>query len=249
MRIKLHIWRQANPESKGMIQQYDMNEVSPDMSFLEMLDVLNEELIAKNEDPVAFEHDCREGICGTCSMVINGRPHGPQMGTTTCQLHMRQFKDGDEIYVEPFRNKAFPVMKDLIVDRASYDRIIQAGGYITANVGSAPDANANPIAKGIADLAMDAAQCIGCGACAAACPNGSAMLFVAAKASQFNLLPQGQPEKVTRTRAMIKRMEDEGFGGCSNYYECEAACPKNISVRFIAKLNRDYLYATFMEGI
>lgn len=222
MRIKLHIWRQANPEAKGEIMHYEMDNVSPDMSFLEMLDVLNEELIAKNEDPVAFEHDCREGICGTCSMVINGRPHGPQMGTTTCQLHMRQFKDGDEIYVEPFRNKAFPIMKDLIVDRSSYDRIIQAGGYISVNVGSAPDANSIPIPKGVADLAMDAAQCIGCGACAAACPNGSAMLFVAAKVSQLNLLPQGQPEKVKRTRAMIKQMEEEGFGGCSNYYECEA---------------------------
>jgi len=209
MRIKLHIWRQANPEAKGEIMHYEMDNVSPDMSFLEMLDVLNEELIAKNEDPVAFEHDCREGICGTCSMVINGRPHGPQMGTTTCQLHMRQFKDGDEIYVEPFRNKAFPIMKDLIVDRSSYDRIIQAGGYISVNVGSAPDANSIPIPKGVADLAMDAAQCIGCGACAAACPNGSAMLFVAAKVSQLNLLPQGQPEKVKRTRAMIKQMEEE----------------------------------------
>lgn len=249
MRIKLHIWRQANPEAKGEIKHYELNDVSPDMSFLEMLDVLNEELIAKNEDPVAFEHDCREGICGTCSMVINGRPHGPQLGTTTCQLHMRQFKDGDEIYVEPFRNKAFPIMKDLIVDRSSYDRIIQAGGFISANVGSAPDANSIPIPKGIADLAMDAAQCIGCGACAAACPNGSAMLFVAAKASHLNLLPQGQPEKTIRTRAMIRQMEEEGFGGCSNYYECEAACPKNISVRFIAKLNRDYLYATLKEGV
>ena len=249
MRIKLHIWRQPNPESKGEIKHYEMDNVSPDMSFLEMLDVLNEELIAKNEDPIAFEHDCREGICGTCSMVINGRPHGPQMGTTTCQLHMRQFKDGDEIYVEPFRNKAFPIMKDLIVDRSSYDRIIQAGGYISVNVGSAPDANSIPIPKGIADLAMDAAQCIGCGACAAACPNGSAMLFVAAKVSHLNLLPQGQPEKVIRTRAMIRQMEQEGFGSCSNYYECEAACPKNISVRFIAKLNRDYLYATLKEGV
>lgn len=249
MRIKLHIWRQANPEAKGEIKHYELNDVSPDMSFLEMLDVLNEELIAKNEDPVAFEHDCREGICGTCSMVINGRPHGPQLGTTTCQLHMRQFKDGDEIYVEPFRNKAFPILKDLIVDRSSYDRIIQAGGFISANVGSAPDANSIPIPKGIADLAMDAAQCIGCGACAAACPNGSAMLFVAAKASHLNLLPQGQPEKTIRTRAMIRQMEEEGFGGCSNYYECEAACPKNISVRFIAKLNRDYLYATLKEGV
>lgn len=249
MRIKLHVWRQANPEAKGEIKHYEMDNVSPDMSFLEMLDVLNEELIAKNEDPIAFEHDCREGICGTCSMVINGRPHGPQLGTTTCQLHMRQFKDGDEIYVEPFRNKAFPIMKDLIVDRSSYDRIIQAGGFISVNVGSAPDANSIPVPKAVADLAMDAAQCIGCGACAAACPNGSAMLFVAAKVSHLNLLPQGQPEKVKRTRAMIKQMEDEGFGSCSNYYECEAACPKNISVRFIAKLNRDYLYATLKEGV
>jgi succinate dehydrogenase / fumarate reductase iron-sulfur subunit len=249
MRINLHVWRQPNTEAKGHIQLYKMDDVSPDMSFLEMLDVLNEELIQKGEDPVAFESDCREGICGTCGMVIDGIPHGKQSGATVCQLHMRKFKDGDDIYVEPYRHTVFPVIKDLFVDRAAYDRITQAGGYVSANVGSAPDANANPIPKGIADLSMDAAQCIGCGACAAACPNGSAMLFVAAKVSHFNLLPQGMPEKATRARAMVKRMEDEGFGGCSNYYECEAACPKNISVRFIAKLNRDYLYAAFKEGV
>lgn len=249
MRINLHVWRQPNTEAKGHIQLYKLDDVSPDMSFLEMLDVLNEELIEKGEDPVAFESDCREGICGTCGMVIDGIPHGKQHGATVCQLHMRKFKDGDDIYVEPYRHRVFPVIKDLFVDRSAYDRIIQAGGYVSENVGSAPDANANLIPKGIADLSMDAAQCIGCGACAAACPNGSAMLFVAAKVSHLNLLPQGAPEKATRARAMVKRMEDEGFGGCSNYYECEAACPKNISVRFIAKLNRDYLYATLKEGV
>ncbi len=213
-----------------------------------MLDILNEELIHKGEEPVVFEHDCREGICGTCGVVIDGRPHGKEHGTTTCQLHMRKFKDGDSITVEPFRTKGFPIIRDLAVDRSAYDRIMQAGGFISQNIGSAQDANAIPISKQIADLAMDAAACIGCGACAAACPNGSAMLFVAAKASQLNLLPQGQPEKNTRARAMVRQMEAEGFGGCSNYYECEAACPKNISVNFIAKLNRDYLCATIKEG-
>ena len=249
MKFTLHIWRQKDAASKGSFETYKMEDVSEHMSLLEMIDVLNERLISEGKEPIAFDHDCREGICGACSMTINGRPHGNVKGTTTCQLHMRMFKDGDELWIEPFRARAFPVIKDLVVDRSALDRIIAAGGYVSVNTGAAQDANSIPVPKEHADLAMDAAQCIGCGACAAACPNGSAMLFVAAKASQLNLLPQGQPEKVIRTRAMIKRMEDEGFGGCSNYYECEAACPKNISVRFIAKLNRDYLYATFKEGI
>ncbi len=248
MKVKLHIWRQNGPNDKGKMVDYNLDNVSSDMSFLEMLDILNEDLILKGEEPVVFEHDCREGICGSCGLVINGKPHGPESGTTTCQLHMRKFKDGDDIFVEPFRSKAFSIVKDLMVDRSAYDRIQQSGGFISANVGSAPDANAIPIAKNIADLAMDAAACIGCGACAAACPNGSAMLFVAAKSSQLNLLPQGQPEKNKRVRAMINQMEKEGFGGCSNYYECEAACPKNISVRFIAKMNRDYFVAVVKEG-
>jgi succinate dehydrogenase / fumarate reductase iron-sulfur subunit len=248
MKVKLNIWRQESPQAKGTIKNYNLNEVSEDMSFLEMLDILNEDLIHKGDEPVVFEHDCREGICGTCGMVINGRPHGKEHSTTTCQLHMRKFSDGDSITIEPFRTKGFPIIRDLVVDRSAYDRIMQAGGFISQNIGSAQDANAIPISKKIADLAMDAASCIGCGACAAACPNGSAMLFVAAKSSQLNLLPQGQPEKSTRARAMVKRMEEEGFGGCSNYYECEAACPKNISVGFIAKLNRDYFVAALKEG-
>lgn len=248
MKLKLNIWRQENKDSKGAIKNYNLHEVEEDMSFLEMLDILNEDLIHKGEEPVVFEHDCREGICGTCGIVIDGRPHGKEHGTTTCQLHMRKFNDGASITIEPFRTKGFPIIRDLAVDRSAYDRIMQAGGFISQNIGSAQDANAIPISKNIADLAMDAAQCIGCGACAAACPNGSAMLFVAAKCSQLNLLPQGQPEKNTRARAMVRQMEAEGFGGCSNYYECEAACPKSISVNFIAKLNRDYLTATIKEG-
>jgi succinate dehydrogenase / fumarate reductase iron-sulfur subunit len=213
------------------------------MSFLEMLDVLNEELIAKGEDPIAFDHDCREGICGTCGMVINGVPHGPKKATTTCQLHMRSFHDGDTIYIEPWRATAFPVIKDLVVDRSAFDRIIRAGGFIGASTGSAPDGNAIPVPKKDADLSMDAAACIGCGACVAACPNASAMLFTAAKISHLGLLPQGQPERNRRVINMVRVMDEEGFGTCTNHRECEAACPKEISIQFIARMNRDYLRA------
>jgi succinate dehydrogenase / fumarate reductase iron-sulfur subunit len=241
MRLELHVWRQEGPAAKGRFVSYPLDGLSEHMSFLEMLDVLNERLIARGEDPVAFEHDCREGICGSCGVVINGIAHGPERGTTVCQLHMRHFADGDVIYVEPWRSRAFPVIRDLVVDRTAFDRIVQAGGFITARTGSAPDGNAIPIAKGVADLAMDAAECIGCGACVAACPNGAAMLFVAAKVSHLNLLPQGAPERFERARAMVARMEREAFGSCSNYRECEAVCPKRISVNFIARLNRDVL--------
>ncbi len=243
MKLKLIIWRQKNSQDKGGFVTYQLSDVSPDMSFLEMLDVLNESLIAKGIDPVAFDHDCREGICGACSLTINGVPHGPEKATTTCQLHMRKFNDGDTIYIEPFRSKAFPVIKDLIVDRSAFDRIMQAGGFISVNTGQAQDGNAIPIPKKNADLAMDAAACIGCGACVAACPNGAAMLFVGAKISQFALLPQGQPERKRRAIAMVNKMDEEGFGACTNMYECEAVCPKEISVRFIALMNRDYLGA------
>jgi len=221
--------------------KYDRDDVSPDMSFLEMLDVLNEDLIAKGEDPVAFDHDCREGICGTCGVVINGVPHGPLPATTTCQLHMRTFHDGDTIYIEPWRAKSFPILKDLCVDRSAFDRVIASGGFITAPTGTPQDANALPVCKENADLAMDAAACIGCGACVAACPNASAMLFVGAKVSHLGLLPQGQPERARRVRLMVGTMDDEGFGGCTNHGECETSCPKSISVDFIARMNRDYL--------
>lgn len=244
MRLTLHIWRQKNARDKGRLERYQMDDVSEDMSFLEMLDVLNERLLSEGKEAIAFDHDCREGICGACSLAINGIPHGPEKATTTCQLHMRKFKDGDEIYVEPFRAKAFPVIKDLVVDRTAYDRILQAGGFISVRTGQAQDANAIPISKYNADLAMDAAACIGCGACAAACPNGAAMLFVAAKIGQLALLPQGQPERKKRALAMVAQMDAEGFGACTNFYECEAACPKSISVRFIAMMNRDYLGAS-----
>lgn len=243
MKLKLIIWRQKNSKDKGGFVDYKMDHVSEDMSFLEMLDVLNESLIAQGVDPIAFDHDCREGICGTCSLTINGVPHGPEKATTTCQLHMRKFNDGDTIWVEPFRSKAFPVIKDLVVDRSAFDRIIQTGGYISVNTGAAPDGNAIPISKENADKSMDAAACIGCGACVAACPNGAAMLFVSAKISQFALLPQGQAERKKRALSMVKQMDDEGFGACTNFYECEAACPKSISVSFIARMNREYLAA------
>ncbi len=244
LNLVLHVWRQKNRDARGNFARYELKNVSDHSSFLEMLDQLNEELSAKGEEPVAFDHDCREGICGSCGVVINGSPHGPQKQTTTCQLHMRQFKNNDEIYVEPWRAGAFPVLRDLVVDRGAFDRIVQAGGYISVRSGSPPDANAIPINKSDADRAMDAAACIGCGACVAACPNASAMLFTAAKAGHLNLLPQGQPERAQRTRNMVAQMDAEGFGHCTNHYECMAACPKGIDVEFIAKLNRDFVAAT-----
>lgn len=243
MNLTLHIWRQKNAQDKGGMTTYKMTDVSPDMSFLEMLDVLNLQLIDKADEPVAFDHDCREGICGMCSMIINGKAHGPQEGTTTCQLHMRKFKDGDEIYVEPWRAKAFPVIRDLVVDRTAMDRIMAAGGFISANTGNAPDAHATPVSKEKAELAMDAAACIGCGACIAQCKNASAMLFVSAKVTQFANLPQGQIERKDRVQKMVAQMDSEGFGSCTNQYECEAACPKQISVDFIAQMNREFLCA------
>lgn len=241
MKLHLKVWRQKDKNDKGRMVSYEANNISEHMSFLEMLDVVNDDLIKKGDDPIAFDHDCREGICGSCSMVINGVPHGPEKGTTTCQLHMRKFKDGDTVYIEPWRAKAFPVAKDLIVDRSAFDRIIQAGGYVSINTGGAPDGNALPIPKVDADLAMDAATCIGCGACVAACKNASAMLFVSAKVSHLALLPQGVVEKKERVRKMVSAMDKEGFGNCTNQYECEAACPKEISVNFITKLNREYI--------
>lgn len=244
MKITLKIWRQRNAKEAGKLETYQLNDVTTDMSFLEMMDILNQHLIKKGEDPVAFDHDCREGICGMCSMVINGKPHGPLKATTTCQLHMRSFKDGETITIEPFRAGAFPVIKDLSVNRGAFDRIIQAGGYISVNTGSAVDANAIPIDKITADLAMDAAECIGCGACVAACKNSSAMLFLGAKVSQFALLPQGQAERSLRVLNMVEQHDAEGFGSCTNTYACEAECPKQISVTNIARLNREYLMAT-----
>jgi len=242
MKLTLKVWRQNGENDKGRFESYQL-EASEHMSFLEMMDVLNEQLIAKKEVPVAFEHDCREGICGACSLVINGRPHGPMSGTTTCQLHMRHFKDGETIVIEPFRAKAFPVIKDLVVDRSSFDHIIQAGGYVSVNTGQAPDANDILIEKNVAAKAMDAAACIGCGACVAACPNASAMLFTSAKVSHLAHLPQGQVERRRRVSAMIDQMDEEGFGMCSNTYACEAECPKEISVLNISKMNREYLNA------
>ncbi len=244
MKLKLNVWRQKNGASAGRFVTYDANEVSKDMSFLEMLDVLNEELMGKGQDPIAFDHDCREGICGACSMVINGRPHGPQKNTTACQLHMRQFKDGDEITIEPWRAKAFPVIRDLAVDRGALDRIIQNGGFVSVGTGNAPDGNAIPVPKENADRAMDAAACIGCGACVAACPNASAMLFTSAKVAHLALLPQGQPERMERVRKMVAAMDAEDFGACTNHGECEAACPKGISLDNIALMNRDFVKAT-----
>jgi succinate dehydrogenase / fumarate reductase iron-sulfur subunit len=243
MRLKLRIWRQKNTQAEGRFVDYNLDGVSGDSSFLEMLDLLNEQLIDRNEEPVHFDHDCREGICGMCGLVINGIAHGPKAAITTCQLHMREFKDGDSITIEPWRAKAFPVMKDLIVDRTAFDRIVQSGGYISVNTGQAPDANVIPVPKAQADLSMDAAACIGCGACVAACPNGSAMLFTSAKLAHLNSLPQGQSERFDRAVLMVNQMDGEGFGGCTNIGECEAVCPKEISLDFIAMMNRDLLRA------
>jgi succinate dehydrogenase / fumarate reductase iron-sulfur subunit len=240
MNLTLKIWRQRNAEELGSFETVQATEVSPDMSFLEMLDVVNERRVEGNKDPIAFDHDCREGICGTCSLMINGLPHGPDRGTTACQLHMRKFKDGDTITIEPWRAAAFPVIRDLVVDRTSFDRIIQAGGYVSVATGGAPDANAIPIPKTEADVAFDAAACIGCGACVAACKNASAMLFVAAKVAHLAHLPQGQVERLDRARRMVLQMDTEGFGACTNTNDCEAACPKEISVEFIGELNRDF---------
>ncbi len=244
MKFHLYVWRQKNAQDKGRLVHYETQDVSPNMSFLEMLDVVNEDLIKKGVDPIAFDQDCREGICGMCSLVINGIPHGPERGTTACELYMRRFKDGEKIYIEPWRAKAFPVIKDLVVDRSAFDRIIQAGGFISVNTGSAPEANNTLVPKQNAELAMDAAACIGCGACVAACKNASAMLFVAAKVSHLALLPQGQVERRKRVVDMVQQMDKEGFGNCTNQYECEAVCPKRISVKFIAKMNREYLSAS-----
>ncbi|MFQ5605492.1 MAG: succinate dehydrogenase/fumarate reductase iron-sulfur subunit [bacterium] len=243
MTLHLKIWRQKNAQSAGKMVTYTVRDVSPDMSFLEMLDVLNEDLVKKGEDPVEFDNDCREGICGMCSLVINGIAHGPWRATAVCQLHMREYKDGDTITVEPWRARAFPVLKDLVVDRSAFDRIITAGGYVSMNVGGAPDANAFPIPKDCAEEAMDAAACIGCGACVAACPNASASLFTAAKISQLALLPQGHPERKQRVIRMVQQMDKEGFGDCSNHAECEAVCPKEISISHIAHMKREYFKA------
>lgn len=247
MNLTLIVWRQPDAKAQGQLVKYDVADISPDMSFLEMLDVLNERLIQKGEAPIAFDSDCREGICGTCGMVINGMAHGPLPATTACQLHMRHFKDGDTITIEPWRANAFPVLKDLVVDRGAFDRIIQAGGFVSVRTGSAPEANSLPVPKPHADRAMDAAACIGCGACVAACPNASATLFTAAKISHLGLLPQGQPERARRALAMVSQMDKEGFGGCTNIGECTAACPKEISQDVIARMNRDYLKASVTE--
>ena len=240
LQLTLKIWRQKSSSESGAFETYDVKGLNSHMSFLEMMDVLNEQLIEEDKEPVAFDHDCREGICGMCSMVINGRAHGPLKGTTTCQLHMRHFKNGETIFIEPWRAKAFPVVKDLVVDRSSFDRIIQSGGYVSVNTGSAPDGNAIPIPKKIAEEAFDAAACIGCGACVATCKNASASLFVAAKVSQLSLLPQGQPEKKERVNKMVAQMDEEGFGHCTNTGACQAECPKGISIEYVRKMNLDY---------
>ncbi|TMQ92365.1 succinate dehydrogenase/fumarate reductase iron-sulfur subunit [Actinomadura soli] len=244
MKLTLRVWRQSGPADKGRMVEYKLDDVSPDASFLEMLDVLNEKLIASGEEPVAFDHDCREGICGMCSLVINGTPHGPERNTTTCQLHMRKFEDGEVIDVEPWRAAAFPVVKDLVVDRSAFDRIIGSGGFITAPTGTAPEAHATPVPKPDADRAFEAAECIGCGACVAACPNGSAALFLGAKVTHLGLMPQGQPERWDRVVSMLDTHDEEGFGGCTNTGECTAACPKGIPLDVIGRLNHDYLKAT-----
>ena len=248
LNLKLKVWRQDDAEDRGRFEEYDADGVDTDMSFLEMLDVVNERLIEDGKEPIAFDSDCREGICGTCSMVINGTPHGGQKGTTACQLHMRQFSDGMTITIEPWRASAFPVQRDLVVNRSAFDRIQQSGGFISVRTGSVPDANATPVPKEDADLAMDAAQCIGCGACVAACKNASAMLFVAAKVSHLSLVPQGQPERERRALAMVQQMDDEGFGNCTVTGSCEAVCPKEISLHFIARMNREYGRALIKKG-
>lgn len=248
MNLTLKVWRQKNSQSKGNFETYEVKDISSEMSFLEMFDVLNDRLIREGKDPIAFDHDCREGICGSCSMYIDGRAHGPWQENTVCQLHMRAYKNGDTIVVEPWRSTVFPVIKDLVVNRQAFDRVIQAGGYISVNTGNAVDANAIPIDKDNADAAFSAAACIGCGACVAACPNGSAMLFVSAKVSQLALLPQGNPERNNRVMNMVTQMDKEGFGNCGNIYACEAECPKGISVSHIARMNREYLGATLSSG-
>ncbi|MDQ6707015.1 MAG: succinate dehydrogenase/fumarate reductase iron-sulfur subunit [Acidobacteriota bacterium] len=247
MNLTLNVWRQKNSNDKGRMVRYDAKNVNPDMSFLEMLDVVNEDLTLKGDDPIAFEHDCREGICGSCGFMINGLAHGAERGTTVCQLHMRHFHDGDVLYLEPWRARAFPVLKDLVVDRNAFDRIIASGGYVSVSTGSAPDGNAIPIPKDRADLAMDAAACIGCGACVAACPNASAALFTGAKIAHLSLLPQGQPERYGRARSMVMQANAELFGSCTNIGECEAVCPKEIKIEVIARMNRDYLKASWLN--
>lgn len=245
--LTLKVWRQQGPQDRGRFETCPAKEISTDMSFLEMLDVINEDLTLKGKEPIAFDHDCREGICGMCGTVVNGRPHGPEKGTTLCQLHMRHFNDGDTIYIEPWRAKAFPIIKDLVVDRGALDLVIQAGGYISVNTGGAPDGNALPVAQQMAELAMDAAACIGCGACVASCPNASAMLFVGAKVSHLALLPQGRPEAAKRALAMVRKMDELCFGNCKNERECEAECPKEISITNIARLNREFFKAGFLS--
>jgi succinate dehydrogenase / fumarate reductase iron-sulfur subunit len=247
MDVKLRVWRQAGPNSPGRLESYDATGISEEASFLEMLDIVNERLTESGEEPIVFDHDCREGICGTCGVMINGQPHGPQLGTATCQLHMRKFSDGDTILIEPWRAQAFPVLRDLMVDRSAFDRIVEAGGYVTVNTGSAPDANLIPVPRDAAEAAMDAAACIGCGACVAACPNSAAQLFTSAKLAHLNLLPQGQPERDTRVISMVETMESL-FGSCTNHGECETACPKGISIDTIALMNRDYLRAKLTDS-
>ena len=249
LNLTLHVWRQASPNAKGRFQKIDAPGIPDHASFLEMLDIINDRLIRDGGDPIAFDHDCREGICGSCALAINGVPHGPERATTVCQLHMRKFRDGDTLWIEPWRARSFPVLKDLSVDRSAFDRVMQSGGFISVRTGAAVDGNAIPIPKEDADAAMDAAACIACGACVAACPNASAMLFVSAKAGQLNSLPQGQPEKRQRVLSMVHAMDGEGFGNCTNHYECEASCPKLISVDWIAKLNRDYVQAMATEAV
>ncbi len=249
MNVKLKVWRQKNKNSAGEFVEYEAKDIPSDASFLEMLDIVNDQLTSSGVEPFAFDHDCREGICGSCSLVINGIPHGPGKGSATCQLYMRNFHEGQTIHVEPFRAKAFPIIKDLVVDRKAFDNVIASGGFITARAGSAQDGNCIPVPKPNADAAMDAAACIGCGACVAACPNASAMLFVSAKVSQLSLLPQGQPERTKRVQAMVKTMDESGFGNCRNHYECEAVCPASIPASFIARMNREYAVATVIETV